>query len=463
MTNLKGMEPYKIFIVEDNAWYADILEYQLTLNPDYEVTKFTTGKECLKNLYKHPSVVTLDYSLPDISGREVLAEIKKFNQDIPVVMISGQEDIKIAVKLLKEGAYDYIVKDKDTIERIWNAINNIRENQKLKYEISNLKEELGKKYEFNNIIKGNSPAIRHIFNIMEKGANTNITVSITGETGTGKELVAKAIHYQSIRAKEPFVAVNVSAIPRELVESEMFGYEKGAFTGANGKKTGRFEDAGKGTIFLDEIGEMDLNMQTKLLRALQEKEFVRVGGNKNIKMEARVIVATHRNLAQEVENNNFRADLYYRLLGLPIEIPPLRNRGSDIILLAVFFVDEFCKENGFNKKSISANAQKKLLSYNYPGNVRELKATMELAVVMSNTDMIEDTDINFGSSTNGSSKNFFSEELSMCEYERMIVNHFLSKYDNNVRLVAQKLDIGKSKIYMMLKDTQDTNNVATSN
>lgn len=446
------MEPYKIFIVEDNVWYADILEYQLTLNPDYEVTKFTTGKECLKNLYKHPSVVTLDYSLPDMSGREVLTEIKKYNQDIPVVMISGQEDIKIAVKLLKEGAYDYIVKDKDTIERIWNAINNIRENQKLKSEISSLKAEIGKKYEFSNIIKGNSPAIKKIFTLIDKACSSNITVSVTGDTGTGKELVAKAIHYNSPRGKEPFVAINVSAIPKELVESEMFGYEKGAFTGANNKKSGRFEDAGKGTIFLDEIGEMDLNTQTKLLRALQEKEFIRVGGNKTIKMEARVIVATHRNLAQEVENKNFRADLYYRLLGLPIELPPLRDRGNDIILLAGFFVEQFCKENDMPKKAVSAEAQKKLMGYNYPGNVRELKATMELAVVMSNSDTIQDTDINFASATNGSAKSFFTEEQTMCEYEKMIVNYFLNKYDNNVRLVAQKLDIGKSKIYMMLKD-----------
>jgi two-component system, NtrC family, response regulator AtoC len=445
------MEPYKIFIVEDNVWYADILEYQLALNPDYEVTKFTTGKECLKNLYKHPSVITLDYSLPDISGREVLAEIKKYNVDIPVVIISGQEDIKTAVKLLKEGAYDYIVKDKDTIERIWNAINNIRETQKLRCEISSLKEEVRKKYEFSNIIKGNSPPIKAVFNLIEKAATTNITVSITGETGTGKELVAKAIHYHSPKRNEPFIAVNVSAIPKELVESEMFGYEKGAFTGANGRKTGRFEDAGRGTIFLDEIGEMDLNMQSKLLRAIQEKEFTRVGGNKLQKMEARVIVATHRNLAEEVENNRFRADLYYRLLGLPIELPPLRDRGNDIILLAAFFAEQFCIDNNIEKKKITAEAQKKLLSYNYPGNVRELKATMELSVVMSNSDTLTDTDINFVSATNGSGKNFLTEERTMCEYERMIVEYFLNKYNNNVRLVAQKLDIGKSKIYMMLK------------
>lgn len=449
------MEPYKIFIVEDNTWYADILEYQLTLNPDYEVTKFATGKDCLKSLYKHPSVITLDYSLPDISGRDVLLEIKKYNPEIPVVIISGQEDIKTALKLLKEGAYDYIVKDADTKERIWNTINNIRENQKLKSEISSLKEEIGKKYEFNNIIKGNSPPIKNIFKLMEKAISTNITVSIYGETGTGKELVAKAIHYNSPRKREPFIAINVSAIPKELVESEMFGYEKGSFTSANSRRIGKFEEAGKGTIFLDEIGEMDINMQSKLLRALQEKEFSRIGGNKNIKMEARVIVATHRNLAEEVENQNFRADLYYRLLGLPIELPPLRDRGNDIILLASYFIEQFCEENNMKKKSISPEAQKKLLSYSFPGNVRELKATIELGTVMSNSDMIEEHDINFTGSNNGSAKNILTEEMTMKDYETRIVNYYLNKYNNNVRLVAQKLDIGKSKIYMMLKEPEN--------
>ncbi len=450
------MGPYKIFIVEDNTWYADILEYQLTLNPDYEVTKFATGKECLKNLHKQPSVITLDYSLPDMSGRDVLLEIKKYNREIPVVIISGQEDIKTALKLLKEGAYDYIVKDADTKERIWNTINNIRETQKLKSEICNLKEEIGKKYEFNNIIKGNSPPIKQIFKLMEKATTTNITVSVTGETGTGKELVAKAIHYNSPWRKEPFVDINVSAIPKELVESEMFGYEKGAFTSADSRRIGKFEEAGKGTLFLDEIGEMDINMQAKLLRALQEKEFTRIGGNKNIKMEARVIVATHRNLAEEVEKQNFRADLYYRLLGLPIELPPLRDRGNDIMLLASFFAELFCKENSMKKKSISPDAQKKLLNYTYPGNVRELKATMELASVMANSETIEVNDINFNSSTNGSAKNMLAEEMTMKDYEMRIVDYYLNKYNNNVRLVAQKLDIGKSKIYMMLKDPEET-------
>ena len=306
------------------------------------------------------------------------------------------------------------------------------------------------------LLKVTVPAIKQIFTLIEKATTTNITVSVTGATGTGKELVAKAIHYNSPRHNEPFVAINVSAIPKELVESEMFGYEKGAFTSANSRRIGKFEEAGKGTIFLDEIGEMDLNMQSKLLRALQEKEFCRIGGNKNIKMEARVIVATHRNLADEVEKTNFRADLYYRLLGLPIALPPLKERGNDIILLAAYFVEQFCKENGMKKKSITPEAQKKLMGFSFPGNVRELKATMELASVMSNSDLIEANDINFTSSTNGSSKNFLMEEMSMKDYETKIVNHFLNKYSNNVRLVAKKLDIGKSKIYMMLKDMEDS-------
>lgn len=445
------MSSFKIFVVEDNAWYADILEYQLGLNPDNEIEKFATGKDCIKNLYKTPAVITLDYSLPDMTGREVLIEIKRHNKEIPVVIISGQEDIKTAVKLLKEGAYDYIVKDNDTKDRIWNTINNIKENLNLKKEIINLKQEIGKKYQFANIIKGNSQQIKKIFSLIEKAISTNITVSVTGETGTGKELVAKAIHYNSDRAKDPFIAINVAAIPKELIESELFGYEKGSFTGANTRKTGSFENAGKGTIFLDEIGEMDINLQTKLLRVLQEKEFTRIGSDKPIKMDARVIIATNKNLAEEVDKANFRSDLYYRLLGLPIHLPPLRERGNDIIILAAYFIDEFCKENSIKKKSLSTEAQHKLLNHHYPGNIRELKATIELAVVMSNNEVIKPLDINFIAHNKNNFNNLIAEEQTMQEYELKIVKHYLNKYNNNVRLVAEKLGIGKSKIYMMLK------------
>ncbi|MCD4745316.1 MAG: sigma-54 dependent transcriptional regulator [Bacteroidales bacterium] len=450
--NLNIMDSFKIFIVEDDPLYGEMLRYHLSLNPDNEVYNFETGTECLKNLYKNPSIISLDYSLPDMSGFEVIKKVREYNSEIPIVIVSGQDDILTAVKLLKEGVYDYFVKDDNTKERVWNTLRNIKEKIKLREEIDELKEEIGKKYEFKKIIKGNSPAIKQIFKLIEKATQTNITISLTGETGTGKELVAKAIHYNSRRSKYSFVPINVTAIPKDLIESEFFGYEKGAFTGANTRKIGKFEVANKGTIFLDEIGEMDLNMQAKLLRVLQEKELTRVGGNRIIKFDARLIVATNKNLIKEVQKGNFREDLYYRLLGLPIELPPLRYRGNDILILAKFFADDFCRENKMPKLQISSKAQIKLMKYPFPGNVRELKAIMELASVLSNTDTIEEENISFNS-TNVKS-DFLLEENTLQGYIRKIIQYYLQKYNNNVLIVAKKLDIGKSTIYRMIKNNE---------
>ncbi len=447
------MNPFKVFVVEDDPFYGEMLKYHISLNPDYVVEKFETGKDFLHNLYKNPSVISLDYSLPDMSGLEVLKKVKEFNPEIPVIIVSGQEDVSTAVILLKEGAYDYFVKDDDTKDRIWNALKNIREKVELEKEIDVLKEEIGKKYKFGNIIKGNSPEIKNIFSLIDKAIGTNITVSIAGETGTGKDLVAKAIHYNSPRAKYPYVAINVSAIPKDLIESELFGSEKGAYTGAFTRKLGKFEEAGKGTLFLDEIGEMEMNMQAKLLRVLQERELTRIGGHQLVKVEARILVATNRNLAEEVQKGNFRQDLYYRLLGLPIYLPPLRDRGNDILLLAKHFVDEFCDENGIPKKTISQHAQEKLLGYSYPGNARELKAMMELATVMSNGTVIEETNISY-SSPNRSNDFMLDAEDTLVGYNRKIIRYYLDKYDKNIINVAKKLDIGKSTIYRMMKNNE---------
>ncbi len=440
----------KVYIVEDDPWYAELLAYHLSLNPDYEVQQFNTAKDFLAHLHHKPGVVTLDYSLPDMKGDQLLKKVKATYPDVPVVMISGQENVKTAISLLKEGAYDYIVKDDDTKERVWNVIKNIRENLALKQEVEILREEVEKKYTFSHIIKGNSQVMQKTFRLMEKAVKTNITVSITGETGTGKELVAKAIHYSSRQNKKKFVAVNVTAIPKDLVESELFGYEKGAFTGAIGRRIGKFEEAHQGTLFLDEIGELPLNLQAKLLRALQEREITRIGGNETIKIDTRIIVATHKNLLEEVKKGNFREDLYYRLLGLPIQLPPLRARENDILLLAKHFVDEFCKENTLPVKTISPTVQRKLLSYSFPGNVRELKAVMELAVVMSEKDHLQEEDITFHGNT--TFEDFLSREDTLKNYEMRIINHYLDKYDNDVLLVAKKLDIGKSTIYRYLKN-----------
>ena len=245
----------------------------------------------------------------------------------------------------------------------------------------------------------------------------------------------------------------MSAIPHELIESELFGYEKGAFTGANSRKHGKFEEANNGTLFLDEIGDMDLSMQSKILRVLQENELTRIGGNTTIRLNVRLIVATHKNLSDLVRAGEFREDLYYRLLGLPIQVPPLRTREGDVLLLAKYFTTEFCKSNNMPPKQIALSAQEKLKSYHFPGNVRELKAIVELASVLANSDTIEATDINFSSL--GSVEDIFSEELSMKEYHNKIIKYFLKKYDDKVRLVAKKLDIGKSSIYNMIKEEEE--------
>jgi two-component system response regulator AtoC len=441
---------FNVFVVEDDEFYGEILEYHLTLNPDITVTKFTNGKDFLDNLDKNPGAVTLDYSLPDISGEEVLKKIKEYNVDIPVVIISGQEDIKTAISLLKEGAYDYIVKDSDTKDRIWNAIKNIREKVELKAEISELKQQVKKKYDFSANIIGNSPAMKKVFAMIEKAISSNITISITGETGTGKEVVAKSIHYNSNRAKKPFIAVNITAIPRELIESELFGHEKGAFTGAVARRIGKFEEAGDGTIFLDEIGEMDINMQSKLLRVLQERELTRVGGSGLVKINCRIISATHKDLSEEVRKGNFREDLYYRLIGLPIMLPPLRERANDVLVLAKFFVDEYCQENDMKKLKLSTKAQNKIFKYPFPGNIRELKAIAELSCVMTDSSTIEEEHITFNST--GSIDTLLQNEMSLEEYKSRIIKHYLDKYNNDVLNVSKKLGIGKSTIYRMLQE-----------
>jgi len=347
--------PTCIFVVEDDPMYQRLVKYVMELNPDHQVHIFSTGQECLQHLHLNPTIVSLDYSLPDMTGEEVLKKIKDYNKDISVLILSSQQDVSTAVKLLREG--------------------------------------------------------------------------------------------------EPFVAVNMSAIPKDLLESELFGHEKGAFTGANTRKRGLFEMANKGTLFLDEIGEMDINLQAKVLRALQEREIHRVGAEKSIAFDARVIVATHRNLQDEVSEGNFREDLFYRLLGLPIALPPLRDRGNDIILLANFFLKNFIKNNGLSNLKISKEAKNKLLNYSFPGNVRELKAIIDLAAVLTNEAEIGEADIRFNSPKKGA--HFLSDEMTMESYKKMIVTHFLEKYDNDIDKVAKKLDIGKSTIYRMLKEEKE--------
>ncbi len=446
--------PLKIFVVEDNEWYNKLLVYTLSLNPDYEVKSFFNAGDFLNCIGESPDIVTLDYRLPDLSGLEVLKRIRQENGEIQVILISEQEDIELVVTLLKLGAYDYITKSDDIKERLLNTIQNLRQGIGLKREISTLRREIQKKYSFSQSILGESPAIKSIYELIDKAVDTNITVVISGETGTGKELVAKAIHYNSKRKDRSFVAVNVPAIPSELIESELFGHEKGAFTGASSRRIGRFEEADGGTLFLDEIGEMEPNLQTKLLRVLQEKEIVRVGSNKPVKTDCRIIAATNKNLKEEVKKGNFREDLYYRLLGLPIELPPLRDRANDILILARHFIGDFCKENNIPLKRLSTQAQKKLLNYQFPGNVRELKSLVELAVTLSVKEEIEASDfvLDPGDPLSAVAGGY----MTMREYEMKILKATMRKYNNDIGLTAKQLDIGISTIYRLLKEDKES-------
>jgi DNA-binding NtrC family response regulator len=440
---------FKIFILEDDPWYGQILKHHLGMNPDYEVILFTTGKELLDHLHTKPDLVCMDFGLPDISGDKLLKEIQARNKLLPVIVISAQEQISVAVELLKAGAKDYIIKDDHAREHLWKSIIQIRENIHLRQELEALKVQLGQKYSFENTIIGQSDAIKRTFTLLQKAVTSNINVSLTGETGTGKEVYAKAIHFNSERQKKPFVAVNMGAIPAELAESELFGHEKGAFTGAMGVKIGKFEEAQGGTLFLDEIGELDQVLQSKLLRAIQEREIVRVGGNKPIKVDIRLITATHKNLAEEVKKGRFREDLFFRTVGLPIELPPLRNRENDVIILARHFIEDYAKVNKTKALSLGESAKTKLRKYSWPGNVRELKAVIDLACVMADGKEIKAEDLTFYEI--GNTKAYSSDEKTLREYEIEIIAHFLKKYEENVVLVAEKLDIGKSKIYNMLK------------
>jgi two-component system response regulator AtoC len=444
------MLSFKIVIAEDDKWYSELLKYQLSLNDEYEVVCVSTGKELLKTLSNNPQVVTLDYSLPDFNGSELLKKIKQSNPHTEVIIVSGQEDVKTAISLLKEGAYDYIVKDEETKERIWKTIANIRSNSNLKAQVEKLKDEVVKKYDFSKTIVGSSEALKNVFSLIGKASQSSINVSLSGETGTGKEVVAKAIHYNSNRKKAPFVAINVSAIPSELIESELFGHEKGAFTGANAKRIGKFEQAKGGTIFLDEIGEMDMQMQAKLLRVLQEREVVRVGGEATVKIDCRVICATHKKLIDEVHKGNFREDLFYRLMGLSIELPPLRDRKEDVILLAKHFIKEFAKENNFKVKTFHESAVKKLLNYRFPGNIRELKAIVDLSMVLSDEEQILSEHIQI--TAQNPNNDLMKEEMTLKAYNERILDYYLEKYNKNVLKVASVLDIGKSTIYRMLKE-----------
>jgi len=368
----------KILIIDDErsirATLKEILEFE-----KYLVETAQDGIEGYKMAEeKNFDLIFCDIKMPKIDGIETLKKIVENNILTPVVMISGHGDIETAVHTLKIGAFDYIEKPLD-LNRVLTCVKNALNNNHLRKENSILK----RKIKSNSEIIGQSPEIKSILELITKVANSNARVLITGPNGTGKELVANQIHEKSSRNKNLFVEINCAAIPSELIESELFGHEKGSFTSAHKQKIGKFEQASNGTLFLDEIGDMSLSAQSKVLRALQENKITRVGGNKSISVNPRIIAATNKNLKKEIENGNFREDLFHRLNVIPINVPPLKHRIEDIPMLCDYFIEKICNEHGVKQKEISNKAIDELKKMKWTGNIRELRNVLERLIILS--------------------------------------------------------------------------------
>jgi len=381
------MPKAKILVVDDEKLLRWSLDQNLT-KEGYTVFTAEKGLDGL-TLFKDesPDLILLDIHLPDISGITVLEGIKEINKDAVVVMITAFGDVQTAVKTIKLGAYDFVEKPFN-MDKLKIILEKALETCTLRKEVLQFRSQLSSRYGFESII-GQSPIIKKVFELMEKVARSDAsTVLLQGESGTGKDLVAKVIHYQSARGDKPFIEINCTALPETLIESELFGYEKGAFTDAKAMKKGLFELADSGTIYLDEIADMKLNTQSKLLKVIENKAFKRVGGIKDIEVDLRIIAATNKVLEEEVKNGMFREDLYYRLKVIPIHLPPLRERKEDIPLLAKYFIDVFNHEFRKNVAGLAPETEKLFLEYNWPGNIRELKNVIERAMILENEEYI---------------------------------------------------------------------------
>ncbi len=386
----------KIFIVEDNPMYAAAIEQSLA-NQELEIKIFYSGQELINNLHQEPDIITLDHMLPDMSGLDILKLVTKEYPKIASIILSGQNDVNVVVQTYKLGAKNYIVKNENALIELNNAVKNVVANLELTNEVEVLREELQDRSKYKNIV-GESTAIFKVLKLIQRVENTDTLVMITGESGTGKELIAEAIHQNSNRRRKPFVAVNLAAIPNHLVEDELFGHEKGAFTGASSKRLGKFEEADGGTLFLDEIGEMDITLQTKLLRVLQDGKLSRLGSNKLIETNVRIVTATNRNLSEQVKLGLFRQDLYYRIQGFLIHLPKLKDRGNDIMVLANHFLNFYTQKHHIGAKSFDESARKALLAHSWPGNIRELIAMMDRCVLMTDGAVITSQDLIFSES-----------------------------------------------------------------
>ena len=381
------MKP-RILVIDDESAIRDSLK--MTLEYDgYDVSLAATGEEGVKLVEREaPDLVFLDIKMPGMDGIEVLQKLRHLTETIPIVVISGHADINTAVEATKLGAFDFIEKPLSS-ERVLVTVRNAVDTRRLKTENRSYRKDAEKKHQ----IVGDSPALAAVRSAIQKAAPTNATVLIWGESGVGKELVARAIHRESLRRDGQFVQVNCAAIPDELIESELFGHEKGSFTGATDRQIGKFEQADKGTIFLDEVGDMSLKTQAKVLRVLQEQELERLGSNRVLKVDVRVIAATNKNLEEEINKNTFREDLFYRLNVVPIHVPALRDRRDDIPALVRHFADLFVRDNNFRRKTFTAAAMDKLRMQHWRGNIRELRNFVERLVIMTTGDQIDAKDI----------------------------------------------------------------------
>ncbi len=443
----------KVLVVDDDNAHRTMLR-ALASGWGYDIEEANDGSVAIEKAKDFPyDLVLMDIRMLKVSGLEAMEQIKAHNPSIPVIIMTAYSSVETAVAALKNGAYDYLTKPLD-FDKLRLTMARAMEHIRLKAENQRLKEHLGQRFDRQNII-GNSPAINHLLDTVVQVAPSEATVLITGESGTGKELIAGALHYNSARKDGPFLKINCAAITETLFESELFGHEKGAFTGADRQKDGRFLLAKGGTLFLDEISEMPLTMQVKLLRVIQEKEIMRVGGEQVIPVDVRLIAATNKNLSDAISKKEFREDLYYRLNVVQLQVPPLRDRREDVPLLVQFFLEQFSQKNRKDIKGITPSAMDCMLRYDWPGNVRELMNAMERAVVMSRSAYLEEADIptilppdtvpppsNYAPSYAG---------LPLEQVEKTAILQTLSAVGGNKSEAARQLGITRKTLHKKLK------------
>src|SRR5579863_999051 len=436
----------RILVVEDEEKLRRVLELQL-VSAGFDVDKAATAEDGLK-IVDRADLVLSDLRLPNMDGLQLLGLIRRQNSQVPVIMMTAFGSIETAVESMKAGATDFVLKP-FSLDHLMQVVQKALEVRALREENRALKEELGRRYEITNII-GRSTAMQEIFATVLRVAPTRATVLLAGESGVGKDLIARAIHFHSPRRERPLVKINCTAIPENLMESELFGYEKGAFTGAQTSKPGKFEQADTGTVFLDEIGDVPASIQVKLLRVLQEREFERLGSNVTRHIDVRVIAATNQDLRAALEQGTFREDLYYRLNVVPMNIPPLRERKQDIAYLANHFVKKLAPDVGCQVESISEAGMEKLLAYHWPGNVRELENVIERSLVMCTGKQLDARDIHLENAPRrreqGGDSHFLPEGLSLDQYEQEIIREALRRADGNKSQAARLLGLTRNAL-----------------